>query len=707
MHGKNLFGPLNTGHRELCTVYRPVRALKALSKHQFLCEDLPVRYPLLFSPIDINGMPLKNRIVMTAMHLGYTPEGKVTNRLVEFYRLRATGGAGLIMVGGCTIDPWAGMADMISIKDDSFLPGLEKLTRAVKEGGAKIAAQLYQAGRYAHSSMIGGRKPFSASAVRSRFTGETPRALELEEISGVQDKYAEAALRAQKAGFDAVEILGSAGYLISQFLSPLTNLRKDRYGGCLENRMRFGIEVVEKVRRAVGPSYPIFMRLAGNDFMPGGHTNKEARIFASKLEKAGVDCFNVTGGWHETRVPQLTTFVPRKAYAYLAQGIRSAVSVPVIASNRINDPGPAEEVLRQGQADLVTMARALLADPDLPNKAFQAKENLITHCVACNQGCFDRVFHREPVTCMVNPAAGMESELKVSPAPHKKKVLIIGGGPAGMKAAVTASDRGHQVMLVEKSDRLGGQLLLNEKIPGRHELLLAALDLERNLRARPMEILLGKEADEAFVRAQAPDVLVVATGATPLLPSIPGINRPRVVLAWDLLAGTATVGKKVIVVGGNAVGLETALYLASHGTISPEVLHFLMVNKAESPDTIEILLNRGDKEVCVVEMTKKVGQDIGNSTRWTVMAELKRLGVKIIAGAKAIEVSEAGLKIRKDTREELLPADTIVIATGSKPENRLAANEGLAPEVFVIGDAKKPHNALEAIREGFLIGMAI
>ena len=254
---------------------------------------------------------------------------------------------------------------------------------------------------------------------------------------------------------------------------------------------------------------------------------------------------------------------------------------------------------------------------------------------------------------------------------------------------------------------MGGQLLLNEKIPGREEILLAAKDLERNLKLRPVEILLGKEADQAFIREIAPDALIVATGATPLLPSIPGINHSKVVLAWDVLAGKASVGEKVIVVGGNAVGLETALYLARQGTLSPEVLHFLMVNKAESPDTLEQLLDRGNKEVCVVEMTKKVGQDIGSSTRWTVMAELKRLGVKMIAGAKAIEVTEAGLKIRKESREELLHADSVVIATGSKSEKALASFKELIPEIYVIGDAKNPRNALEAIKEGFLIGLKV
>jgi len=405
-------------------------------------EAQQMDFPYLFSSISVRNMELRNRIVMTAMHLGYTPEGEVTDQLVGFYEARAKGGVGLIIVGGCPIDEYGGMAGMIGLNHDRFIPGLKRLTSAVQAHGAKIAAQLYQAGRYTHSAMIGGRKPFSASAVRSRLTGETPRALEIHEIPAVQDKFAEAALRAKKAGFDAVEILGSAGYLICQFLSPLTNKRDDEYGGPLENRMRFGLEVVQKVRSAVGPDYPILMRIAGNDFMEGSHTNREARIFASELEKVGVDLFNVTGGWHETRVPQLTMFVPRRAYVYLAQGIKSAVSVPVLASNRINDPAIGEEIIRNGEADLVTMARALLADPELPNKAKEGKAHLIYHCVACNQGCFDNIFQLRPASCLVNPRAGKEGELALEPAPKVKKVLVIGGGPAGMKAACIAAERG-------------------------------------------------------------------------------------------------------------------------------------------------------------------------------------------------------------------------------------------------------------------------
>jgi 2,4-dienoyl-CoA reductase (NADPH2) len=653
-------------------------------------------------------MIVRNRIVLTAMHLGYTPEGEVTDRLVEFYAERARGGVGLIIVGGCPIDEYGGMSSMVGISHEKHIPGLQRLTRAVHITGTKIAAQLYQAGRYTHSAMIGGRKPFSASAVRSRLTGETPRALELHEIPGVQGKFAEAAVRAIQSGFDAVEILGSAGYLISQFLSPLTNLREDGYGGSIENRMRFGIEIVQKVRKAVGPSYPIIMRLAGNDFMEGSNTNEEASVFAHELEKAGVDLFDVTGGWHETRIPQLTMFVPRRAFSYLARGIKSAVSVPVIASNRINHPQIGEEILCHGEADMVTMARGLLADPDLPEKARAGKAHQILRCVACNQGCFDHIFSFRSVACLVNPRAGREEEFMVTPSPKSKKVLVIGGGPAGMKAACVAAERGHRVTLVERSSRLGGQVLLNAMIPGRREMISLVEDLENNLKDLPVEIILSKEATVSFVKERAPDAVILATGAIPLRPGIPGINREKVVTAWAILSGREMTGRRVVIIGGNAVGLETALFLAHQGTISPEILHFLMTNKAETPETLEKLLSKGNKEVCVVEKARKAGADVGLSTRWTVFSELKRLGVKILTGAEVTEITEEGVMIETEQGRDMVPADSVVIAVGSKSENGLAGGlTGLVPELGTIGDAKEPRNAMEAVKEGFLAALKI
>ena len=667
-----------------------------------------MEFPNLFSPIIINNMELKNRIVMTAMHLDYTPEGFVTDRLVDFYVTRARGGVGLIIVGGCPIDEQGSMSGMICIDDDRYIPGLKRLTKAIHNDDAKIAAQLYQAGRYVHSSMIGGQKPISASAVRSTFTGETPRALELEEIPGVQDRFAEAAVRAKESGFDAVEILGSAGYLLSQFLSPLTNRREDMYGGTFENRMRFGLETAEKVRNSVGDDYPVIIRLAGNDFMKGGNSNKEARTFAAELEKKGIDLFDITGGWHETRVPQLTMSVPRRAYVYLARGVKSSVSVPVLASNRINDPYIGEEILRNGEADLVTMARALIADPELPNKAAKGRCDLIYHCVACNQGCFDKIFQGQPVTCLVNPRAGIERETEIIPVARGKKILVVGGGPAGMKAACVAAERGHQVTLAEKDKSPGGQLLLNRDIPGRSELVSAATDLCNNLNGLGVKVLTGRKVNAGFIKETAPDVIILATGAKPLMPDIEGIDGKNVITAWELLSGRGKVGDKVVIVGGNAVGLETAIYLARVGTLFPEALHFLAAHRAETWETLETLIDKGDKEVTVVEMLPKYGRDIGISTRWTILAELKRLGVKIITGARAVRVISEGLEVEKGDKKDTLPADSVVIAAGAVSERSLESEIGpLVKEFYVIGDAEEPRKAMDAIREGFLTGLKL
>ncbi|MBW1863344.1 MAG: FAD-dependent oxidoreductase [Deltaproteobacteria bacterium] len=357
---------------------------------------------------------------------------------------------------------------------------------------------------------------------------------------------------------------------------------------------------------------------------------------------------------------------------------------------------------------MIAMARSLLADPYLPNKAGEGRTDRIYHCVACNQGCLDNIFQSRPVSCLVNPRAGMEGEIEITSPVRTKKVLVIGGGLAGMKAACTAAERGHQVTLAERSDQLGGQLLLNRNIPGREEMVTAATDLINNLKALDVDFILRKAVDYQFIKETAPDAVVLATGARPFLPDIRGIENQKVVLAWDVLSEKSIVGKKVVIVGGNAVGLETALYLANQGTISPEVLHFLVANRAETWDTMEQLVSKGNKEITVLEMMKKTGQDIGKSTRWTVMAELSRLGVRVITGARAVEVSPEGVKIEKEDGDDLLPADSVVIAAGAKSEKGISREiRDLVSEIYTIGDAREPRSAFEAIKEGFITGLKI
>ncbi|MEJ2661484.1 MAG: NADH:flavin oxidoreductase, partial [Desulfobacteraceae bacterium] len=379
----------------------------------------------LFEPIIINKMELRNRIVMPAMHLNYTSDGSVTDKLVRFYEERARGGVGLIIVGGCLIDEWSGGITMIGLHKDEYIPGLQTLTGACHAHGAKIGAQLYMAGAYAHQVFI-RRQPLSSSEHRSRFTKDVAKAMSKEEIDMVINDFATAASRAKQGGFDQVEILGSAGYLISQFLSPVINHREDEYGGPFENRMRFGLEVIRAVRDAVGSDFCVGIRLAGNDFVPGSHTNKESAMFAKACQEAGVDMINVTGGWHETRVPQITADLPRAGFAYLARGIREAVTIPVAVSNRINRPEIAEELLQEGFGDLVCLGRPTIADPELPLKTMEGRSEEVRSCIACNQKCFDHVFQLKPVGCLVNALAGEEYKVSIKPAASPKKVLVVG-----------------------------------------------------------------------------------------------------------------------------------------------------------------------------------------------------------------------------------------------------------------------------------------
>ena len=665
-------------------------------------------FKMLFTPIQINRLQLKNRFVMSAMHFLPSRDGMLLPHHIDFYRERARGGAAMIIIGGCTIDECSGAADMISVRDDKFIAGLLQLAESVREHGARIAGQLYHAGRYAHSQLIGGRQAVSSSPVRSKFTGETPRELSIAEMEQVQRNYALAAGRLKRAGFDAVEVIASAGYLISQFLSPLVNKRKDEYGGEYEHRMRFGLEVARAVRREVGPDFPVIFRVSGNEFMEGGLENREAQIFCRELEKAGVDMINVTGGWHETRVPQITMGLPRGGFVYLAQGIKQAVSIPVMACNRINDPLMAEQILRDGQADLIGFARGFIADPEIANKARAGRLDEINYCIACNQGCFDPLFERQPVTCLVNARAGAEAERTIAPAPRRKKIMVIGGGPAGMEAARVAALRGHEVCLYEKNERLGGQLLLAALPPGRAEFLTFVNYLKAQLDKLKVAVHTGIEVRPDHVAGKNPDVVIVATGAKPFLPDIIGVDRPHVVMASEVLTGRADTGSEVVIIGGGAVGLGTALVLARKGTLNPETLHFLMFNQAESFATLNSLLYQGLKKITVIEMRKTIGQDIGPSTRWTIRQDLARHSVRTVTHATAKEITAEGVIADREGKTLLIRGDTVVIATGAKAVNNLYEDlKGKVQEIYLIGDAKAPRKALEAVAEGLAVGRTV
>ncbi|VEN74303.1 Metal reductase [Candidatus Desulfarcum epimagneticum] len=662
----------------------------------------------LFTPITINHLEIENRICLPAMHLGMAREFEVTDQIVDFYAQRAKGRPGLICAGYATVDELSGNTQNIGAHDDRFIPGLARLASAIKDNGSLAALQINHAGRYNFSFFLDGKQPVAPSAVASRMTGETPKEMTVEEIRQTAASFAEAAGRVQKAGFDAVEILSGTGYLISEFLSPLTNLRTDEYGGSMENRMRFGIEIVRAVRESVGPDFPLMVRMNGNDFMPGGNTRRELIEYAKALSDGPVDALCVNVGWHEARVPQIVARVPRGAFVYLARGIKEAVDVPVIASHRINDPDTARNVIREGFCDMAAMGRSLIADPMLPEKARRGKENEIVHCVACAQGCFDNLFKLKHVECLCNPMAGYETKENAAPAPSPKRVMVIGGGPAGMSAALTASRKGHRVTLHESSDRLGGQLHLAAAPPGREEFSQFARDLEEQLKASRIPVFLSRDVDEALFKEEKPDFVLLATGAKPVAPPIPGLDLPHVADAWDVLEDKVETGERVVVIGGGAAGVETALFLAEKGTIPAHALKFLWVHQAETPETLFELATRGTKKVRLIEMTGDLGKDIGKSTRWGMMGDMRRFGVKTVTSGTVVKITGTGVEYEKNGEINQVPADTVVVAAGSAPHNPLEPLlDRLNIPCRVVGDARKIATAFDAVHDGHRAAMEI
>ena len=659
----------------------------------------------LFQPIEINGMSLKNRLVMPAMHTGYAKGGYATERFDECYWRIAEGGVGLIMVGGCALDNYAGYPDMMDLSDDIYIESYKKFTDGIHARGAKVAVQLMQTGRYGQKAFVkGDNSTIAPSAVYSTYSRETPREMTKEEIKTTIRNWAAAAVRAKKASFDAVESTGASGYLISQFLSPVTNLRTDEYGGSFENRCRFPLELVAALREAVGPDYPLIMRVAGNEFMKGGNTNEECVEFCKLLEKAGIDMINVTGGWHETAVPQLPAIVPRGEYAYLAEAVKDAVSIPVLSCNRYNDPHVAERVLALGQADLIGVGRPLVADPDYPVKAMEGRFDEIRTCVGCNQGCLGRVFFGKPSECLVNGRAGREYLFKNVPAAEKKRLAVIGAGPAGCEFAIRAAESGHEVTLYEKESAIGGKLPLASVLLSKREFAELIRYYKVTLEKRGVRVILNHCVTEEELKYLDADAIIVAAGSEPKQLEFPAMEHTVVCTAEDILSGEVMAGRNAVVLGGGAIGCEAAEYMAHEASLSPEQLYFKMSQRSEKPEKIVGMLNSSRRNVAIVDIVR-IGNGYDPGCFWPVLGDLKRLGVKMFAWSNA-EIADGSVTITttdKKTGEvskTVLPCDTLVTAVGYKSNNSLYESlKEAGATVYQIGDAKEIGKVLDAVRQ--------
>lgn len=660
-------------------------------------------YQLLFTPITINKLEISNRIAYPALGLLYSYDGSLNDRYYEYFREKAKGGAGLVTVGPVGIDIAGSGRIALSLASDDRIPDFAKLAKIIKGEGARTFVQLFHAGAYSYSMLTDGVQPIAPSAVYSKYSKQTPREMTLEDIEIVQKAYVDAALRAKEAGFDGVEIIASAGYLITQFLSPKTNKRTDKYGGSFENRVRFPREVIEKVRNAVGKDFPISIRMAGNDFVPESNTSRETPLFAKVYEEAGVDIINVTGGWHEARVPQLPMELPRAGYAYLAANIKKVVNVPVMASNRISSSDEAEKILRDSMADMVNLGRVLIADPYWPKKAQQGKAKLIRPCVGCNQGCTDTLFSGMPVGCILNARAGYEFERSIPKTTNPLKIMVIGAGPGGLEAAVRAKEAGHDVVVYEKEHEIGGQLHIAAAPPHKQELLEIIRYYKAMLEEYDIPVYCDTDVTIDLIKKVQPDHVILATGAQALMPPIKGINLPHVYSAWDVLRNNPKLGRNVAVIGGGAVGIETALFIANKGTLSPEALHFLMFFEAEPVDRLKELITRGTSTVTIIEMLPTIGKDVGRSTRWILNLEIEKFGINVITSAKVTEITENAVIYENDTGSRTQEFDNVIIAVGSKPVNPLESELQKAGIAYTaLGDCKKIGKINDAIHQAFL-----
>jgi 2,4-dienoyl-CoA reductase (NADPH2) len=660
---------------------------------------------ILFTPMKINKLEIKNRIIMSAMHLGYAEKKEVTKKDIEFYRARAKGGAGAIVIVAA-VNNLGGPPDMHCAGEDKYMEGFKSLSNVIHEYDSKVFMQLFHSGRNIVSSNIGGNKPLAPSEVPSPIYRELPAEMTIYDIKSTIEDFGKAALRCKNSGFDGVEISCSAGYLLTQFLSPLTNLRSDEYGGSKENRMRFPKAVIKCVRDYVGGEYPIILRISASDMIPGGYGIDFMQEFCASLEQGLIDAISVTGGWHESPIPQISAHVPEGAYASFAEQIKRVVGIPVIACNRINNGEIAEEILRKGLADFVGVARSFLIDAEFVNKIRDGKQ--IRKCIACNKGCIERVLRGKEVRCALNPETGNEN-LVIEKSNNKKKVLIIGAGPAGVQAAKAANLRGHDVIICTKEDKIGGLLSVVSKPPHKEGIETFIEVIEEELKELNIDIRFNTMVNEDVIKEINPDHVIIAVGASPVIPSIEGIKENYIYLAEDILKGDKNVLEKIrrgktFIIGGGAVGLETAHYLFENSFTDISSIQY--INKyVPSEKKINIY---SPVDITVVEMQSKVGKDLGGN-KWILLNELKEYGVKITTDAKVLSVADNKILMMGKEGKITDNADNIILAIGYKSNGSelIKHLEDKNIKYTVIGDALKPRDIMEALREGYLVGVSL